>query len=182
MLMWEISSGQPPFINYEHDNNLAINIIDGMRPKIISEIPSEYKSLMEQCWDADPSKRPDTETVINKMNEIMSYYQNKPDELPQLKIKSNNVTKLFTSKIHIFKNLREPKNATEEEQEAFHSKFSIPHNIDDFGESSNQYMSIIGKSDGIFKDNKNDYNKKRYINEDDDERYDPNLCSEEQDS
>ncbi|GBC49779.2 kinase-like domain-containing protein [Rhizophagus irregularis DAOM 181602=DAOM 197198] len=39
----------------------------------------------------------------------------------------------------------------EEEQEAFHSKFSIPHNIDDFGESSNQYMSIIGKSDGIFK-------------------------------
>ncbi|CAB4485402.1 unnamed protein product [Rhizophagus irregularis] len=66
MLMWEISSGQPPFINYEHDSNLAINIID-------------------------------------------------------------------------------------EEQEAFHSKFSIPHNIDDFGESSNQYMSIIGKSDGIFK-------------------------------
>ncbi|PKC67379.1 kinase-like protein [Rhizophagus irregularis] len=119
MLMWEISSGQPPFINYEHDYNLAINIIDGMRPKIISEIPSEYKSLMEQCWDADPLKRPDINTLRFKMNEIMSYYQNKPNELPQLKIKSNNVTKLFTSKIHIFKNLREPKNATEKNKKHF---------------------------------------------------------------
>ena len=35
MLMWEISSGQPPFINHEHDCNLAINIINGIRPKIV---------------------------------------------------------------------------------------------------------------------------------------------------
>src|SRR5437868_12810579 len=60
MLMWEISSGQPPFYNREHNYNLAMNIINGIRPKIVSGIPSEYKSLMEQCWDADPLKRPDT--------------------------------------------------------------------------------------------------------------------------
>ncbi|POG68984.1 kinase-like domain-containing protein [Rhizophagus irregularis DAOM 181602=DAOM 197198] len=36
MLMWEISFGQPPFMNYEHDSILAINIIDGIRPKILS--------------------------------------------------------------------------------------------------------------------------------------------------
>uniref|UniRef100_U9UV27 Protein kinase domain-containing protein n=1 Tax=Rhizophagus irregularis (strain DAOM 181602 / DAOM 197198 / MUCL 43194) TaxID=747089 RepID=U9UV27_RHIID len=33
MLMWEILFGQPPFLNYEKDCNLAINIINGMRPK-----------------------------------------------------------------------------------------------------------------------------------------------------
>ncbi|RGB30578.1 kinase-like domain-containing protein [Rhizophagus diaphanus] len=127
MLMWEISSGQPPFINYEHDCNLAINIINGMRPKIISEIPSEYKNLMEQCWDADPLKRPGINTFKKKMNEIMSYYQNKPNELPQLKIKTNNVTnnnissRLFTSKIHKFENLPEPKNATEDEDEVYNN-------------------------------------------------------------
>ncbi|EXX59782.1 kinase-like domain-containing protein [Rhizophagus irregularis DAOM 181602=DAOM 197198] len=87
MLMWEISFGQPPFMNYEHDYILAINIIDGIRPKIISEIPSEYKSLMEQCWDADPVKRPDIYTLFNKINEIKLYYQNKPDELPRSIIK-----------------------------------------------------------------------------------------------
>src|SRR6266542_6213989 len=41
MLMWEISSGQQPFINCEHDCDLAINIINGIRPKILLEIPLE---------------------------------------------------------------------------------------------------------------------------------------------
>src|SRR5687767_9553920 len=30
ILMWEISSGQPPFINYKHDYYLAINIVNGI--------------------------------------------------------------------------------------------------------------------------------------------------------
>ena len=53
MLMWEISSGQPPFINYEHDIDLAINIVNGIIPKIVPGTPLEYKNLMKQCWDAD---------------------------------------------------------------------------------------------------------------------------------
>ncbi|PKC58616.1 hypothetical protein RhiirA1_470705 [Rhizophagus irregularis] len=141
-----------------------------MRPKIISEIPSEYKSLTEQCWDADTLKRPDIDTLTIKMNEIMSYYRNKPNELPQLKVKMDNVTnnnissKLFTSKIYKFENLSEPKNATE----AFHSKsydFSVPYNIDDFGKSSNRNASNISN---IIKDEDEVYNN-------------PNLHSEEQD-
>jgi serine/threonine protein kinase len=75
MLMWEISSEQPPFMNYEHGHDLAINIVNGMRPKIISEIPLKYKILMEQCWDADPLKRPNTNTLLNKMREEkLSYF------------------------------------------------------------------------------------------------------------
>ncbi|GBC12410.2 kinase-like domain-containing protein [Rhizophagus irregularis DAOM 181602=DAOM 197198] len=87
-----------------------------------------------------------TSIIIGEIREIKIHYQNNPNELPQLKAKideeinSNTSSKLFTSKIH-FENLPEPKNTTEEEQEAFHSKlydFSIPKNIDDFGQSSNQ--------------------------------------------
>ncbi|PKC55386.1 hypothetical protein RhiirA1_475703 [Rhizophagus irregularis] len=106
-------------MNYEHDCILAINIIDGIRPKIVSEIPSEYKSLMEQCWDTNPLKRPDIITLRNNMNEIMLYYRNNPNELPKSIIKVDKKTsnimssKVFTSKIHNFENLPEPKNATE---------------------------------------------------------------------
>ncbi|POG81561.1 kinase-like domain-containing protein, partial [Rhizophagus irregularis DAOM 181602=DAOM 197198] len=57
ILMWEISSGQTPFNNYEHDYDLAMKV-NGMRPKIRSEIPPGYNQLMKQCWDADPLKRP----------------------------------------------------------------------------------------------------------------------------
>ncbi|EXX74097.1 hypothetical protein RirG_054310 [Rhizophagus irregularis DAOM 197198w] len=61
--MWEVSSGQPPFNNYEHDYDLAMNIVNGIRPKIVPGTPLEYKNLMKQCWDADPSKRPDIKTL-----------------------------------------------------------------------------------------------------------------------
>jgi serine/threonine protein kinase len=123
MLMWEISSGQPPFNNYKHDDfNLAMDIISGMRPKIVLGTPLEYKNLMGQCWDADPSKRPNIQTLTFKIQEMNLYYQNMPDEsfqsdiynnLESNKASSNTNSILFTSKIHQFENLPEPRNATE---------------------------------------------------------------------
>jgi serine/threonine protein kinase len=119
MLMWEISFEQPPFMNYEHDYNLAISIINGMRPKIVSEIPLRYKNLMEQCWNANPLERPsDTYTIVRIISDIMLYYRNNPNELPQpktnfdKKISYTSSSKIFTSKIHKFENLPEPRNAT----------------------------------------------------------------------
>ena len=122
MLMWEISSGQPPFNNYKHDVNLAMSIINGMRPKIVSGTPVEYKNLMKQCWDADPSKRPDIKALIKKIKEIDLHYQNIPNESIQSEANNNSetnytssrlFTRLFTSKVHQFENMPEPRNATE---------------------------------------------------------------------
>ncbi|CAB4424249.1 unnamed protein product [Rhizophagus irregularis] len=149
MLMWEISSGRPPFINREHDYNLAINIINGIRPKIVLGTPVEYKNLMKECWDADPSKRPDHNTLFYKIQKTNLYYQNMTDESFQSEIdrnleldKTNSSTNsiLLTSKIHQFENLSEPRNATEEESEVKNHNydFNIPNNIDDFNKSSNR--------------------------------------------
>uniref|UniRef100_U9T935 Protein kinase domain-containing protein n=1 Tax=Rhizophagus irregularis (strain DAOM 181602 / DAOM 197198 / MUCL 43194) TaxID=747089 RepID=U9T935_RHIID len=182
MLMWEISSGQPPFINFENDYYLAMNIINGMRPKIVPGTPLEYKKLMEQCWDADSTKRPDINTLVNKIVEMNRLnYQNelkknksiiekliektrlsKPKANTISKVNeidnfenSNTSSRLFTSKVYQFKNLPEPKNATEEEQEAFHSKpysYNIPYNIDDFNDKDVSKTSNTSKSSNIIKD------------------------------
>jgi serine/threonine protein kinase len=125
MLMWEISSGQPPFIKYEHENEIVMNIINGIRPKIVPGTPLEYKNLMKECWDADPLKRPDIYALEEKMDKIKLYYQNMSDELFQTERDSFEMNKandleqnytnsrLFTSKVHYFENLPEPRNATE---------------------------------------------------------------------
>ncbi|GBC27351.2 uncharacterized protein OCT59_021335 [Rhizophagus irregularis] len=124
------------------------------------------------------------------------------------KVEENYISsKLFTSKIYNFENLSEPRNATEEEQEAFHSKlydFNIPNNIDDFNKSNKQNSSKSSKIVAIFRDsnkklsklfkklqiNSNDYDEKEQqqikgqnINvDDDDEIYNnPNLHLKEQD-
>jgi serine/threonine protein kinase len=85
MLMWEISSGQPPFINYNmnynHDDfHLATKIMNGMRPEIAPGTPLKYKELMEQCWDTDPEKRPNIEKVRENIREIYLSYQNTQSE------------------------------------------------------------------------------------------------------
>jgi serine/threonine protein kinase len=126
MLMWEISSGQPPFINYEHDYDLAMNIINGIRPRMVSGTPLEYKILMKQCWDADPLKRPDILTLFRKIREINLFYLNNSNEQTLPEINKNFETdkessfeinytssRLFTSKVHQFENFPEPRNATE---------------------------------------------------------------------
>ncbi|CAI2189484.1 3680_t:CDS:2, partial [Funneliformis geosporum] len=46
MLMWEISSGQPPFAYFDHNYDHVMNIINGMRLNIVSDTPLEYKKLM----------------------------------------------------------------------------------------------------------------------------------------
>ncbi|CAB4389980.1 unnamed protein product [Rhizophagus irregularis] len=169
---------------------------------------------MKQCWDADPSKRPDIGTLDYEISNLNLYYQNKPNELLTKLEEDNsleigdlenytNSSRLFTSKVHQFENLPEPRNATEEEQEAFHSNksynFHIPNNIDGFDKLNNQKNSskIISifkvgskKLSKIFKRNsKNDIQetmqqqiKKYHDDIDDDEIHNnPNLHSEEQD-
>ncbi|EXX52928.1 Cmk2p [Rhizophagus irregularis DAOM 197198w] len=158
ILMWEISSGYSPFIDYEHDDyELAMNIINGMRPEIMSDIPLEYKNLMVQCWDADPLKRPDTITLEEQIRKIHLSYRNMPNELFQSKTINNfeiktstNYTSrtLFTSKIYQFDNLPEQKIATKALYTSKVYDLRIPDNIDDFNE---QKIKRTSKISSIFK-------------------------------
>src|ERR1043165_416275 len=114
MLMWEISSGQPPFSDFNHNMDFIMNIINGIRPKVVSGTPIEYQNLMEQCWDANPLKRPDIYTLQKKMREINLHYQSIP--IKQANETNNNLETNYTisvSKVHQFENLPEPRNATE---------------------------------------------------------------------
>ncbi|POG74123.1 hypothetical protein GLOIN_2v1066428 [Rhizophagus irregularis DAOM 181602=DAOM 197198] len=171
-----------------------------MRPKVISGTPLKYENLMKQCWDADPSNRPDIYTLTDGIYEILQFYQNISNEILQQESNNNlernkliNNTmskhissKLFTSKIHQFKNLPEPKNATEEEQEAFHSKsydcFNIPDNIEDFSNSSNQNYAGTSKASSILKVEQQQIKHYNLNIKDEDETYDDkNFHAEEDD-
>ncbi|RIA95400.1 kinase-like domain-containing protein, partial [Glomus cerebriforme] len=58
MIMWEFTSGIPPYKNRAHDHLLVLDICKGGRPEIIKNTPKCYVDLMKKCWDSDPSKRP----------------------------------------------------------------------------------------------------------------------------
>src|SRR5688500_12778096 len=58
MIMWELTSGVPPFDDRAHDFHLSLSICKGERPEIIDDTPQCYIDLMRNCWDLDPLKRP----------------------------------------------------------------------------------------------------------------------------
>src|SRR3990170_6312797 len=67
MIMWEFTSGIPPFDNRAHDLQLCISICKDERPEIIKHTPQCYVDLMKKCWDKDPLKRP----CVSEIKEII---------------------------------------------------------------------------------------------------------------
>ncbi|POG80482.1 kinase-like domain-containing protein, partial [Rhizophagus irregularis DAOM 181602=DAOM 197198] len=65
MIMWEFTSGVPPFNYRAHDIQLILSICkDGERPEIIENTPQCYVDLMKRCWNEDPLKRPSSKEVL----------------------------------------------------------------------------------------------------------------------
>ena len=60
MIMWEFTSGIPPFDDKAHDFQLSYNICKGKRPEIIENTPQCYIDLMQKCWDKNLLKRPNS--------------------------------------------------------------------------------------------------------------------------
>ncbi|PKK76948.1 kinase-like protein [Rhizophagus irregularis] len=63
VLLWEISSGRPPFLNYPREA-LAFHISYGnIREEPTEGTPLKYQQLYQKCWDGEPKSRPDIEEV-----------------------------------------------------------------------------------------------------------------------
>ncbi|RHZ75862.1 hypothetical protein Glove_209g31 [Diversispora epigaea] len=76
VILWEISSGQPPFKDLPHDAALALSICDGVRETPIVGTPQEYKLLYQQCWDPTPHIRPSVDDVLQSIERIIKQAKN----------------------------------------------------------------------------------------------------------
>ena len=84
MIMWELTSGVPPFDDRAHDFHLSLSICKGERPEIIEGTPQCYINLMKKCWDLDPLKRPSASELKfifdNWIYNFISYVEHIEDE------------------------------------------------------------------------------------------------------
>ncbi|GBB83953.1 hypothetical protein RclHR1_01060017 [Rhizophagus clarus] len=71
MIMWELTSNEPPFSYWHHDVGLVFAILDEMRPEIIEGTPDCYVKIMQQCWNSDPLQRPDASLLPKLFEEMM---------------------------------------------------------------------------------------------------------------
>src|SRR5438874_13123967 len=69
VLLWELSSGKPPFEKLE-GYQILLGIKKGHREKQIDGTPTEYVKLYTDCWDENPEKRPTVKIVLETLNKV----------------------------------------------------------------------------------------------------------------
>ncbi|PKC14152.1 kinase-like protein [Rhizophagus irregularis] len=86
MIMWELTSNKPPFSNKHHDVELALSILDGLRPNTVEGTPDFYTNIMKQCWDSDPLKRPDASLLPKIFEEMIELCKMADDKTVSSKV------------------------------------------------------------------------------------------------
>ncbi|GBC07800.1 hypothetical protein RclHR1_00770013 [Rhizophagus clarus] len=71
ILLWEISSGRPPFCNEQYNISLAMKILQGLREEPIPNTLEEYIKAYTDCWNEEPNNRPTINQVIIKLKSIL---------------------------------------------------------------------------------------------------------------
>jgi serine/threonine protein kinase/ABC-type phosphate transport system substrate-binding protein len=69
IVMWEAVTRRRPFGDRGFAD-VALAVLDGMRPAIPSSCPADLSQLMTACWDADPDVRPPMEEVVSRLDAI----------------------------------------------------------------------------------------------------------------
>ncbi|RHZ85061.1 hypothetical protein Glove_71g76 [Diversispora epigaea] len=70
IIAYEIITGLPPYPDVPHDNDLALKICDGLRPKIPIHAPKLITQMIMRCWDARITCRP----TFYELNEELKKY------------------------------------------------------------------------------------------------------------
>ena len=78
IIAYEMITGIPPYPDIPHDEDLAIKICNGLRPKIPFHTPKLITRMIMRCWDARVTHRP---TFAELREELWKYYNDYVDYL-----------------------------------------------------------------------------------------------------
>jgi len=84
IVFWELATQAIP---YEHfnDNLIIEQVQNGQRLPIPKNIPQDFSSIINQCWNQDPKQRPNTQQIIQMINQrskqIVTYQNEKLEQI-----------------------------------------------------------------------------------------------------
>ncbi|XP_063948366.1 uncharacterized protein LOC108218467 isoform X1 [Daucus carota subsp. sativus] len=67
IVLWELLTGEEPYKDLHYGAIIGGIVSNSLRPHVPDFCDQEWKSLMERCWSADPSERPNFTEVANQL-------------------------------------------------------------------------------------------------------------------
>ncbi|RHZ70097.1 hypothetical protein Glove_275g23 [Diversispora epigaea] len=135
IIAYELITGFPPYPDIPHDEDLAIKICNGLRPKISFHTPKLITTIM-RCWDARVTHRP----TFNELQvELWKYSNQESTNTTTTTAPLNYQTyplEIYTSRLLNYSKLPKPKNEEnfERELEELTKSFSHITSNDDIDE------------------------------------------------
>ncbi|KAF9950676.1 hypothetical protein BGZ70_001266 [Mortierella alpina] len=71
VIMWELTSGHPPFDQDGENFMLPFHIMKGKREQIVPGTPDEYSHLYQRCWDGEPPNRPSLPVILKELDSML---------------------------------------------------------------------------------------------------------------
>ncbi|RHZ63030.1 hypothetical protein Glove_333g2 [Diversispora epigaea] len=75
IIAYEMITGFPPYPDIPHDEDLAIKICNGLRPKIPFHTPKLITRTIMRCWDARVTHRPTFEELYDELDKYDDDYR-----------------------------------------------------------------------------------------------------------
>lgn len=72
MVMWELIERKRPFEEFTSRFDIMDAIRSGKRPEISPSCPPAYKSLIQRCWQAEPTRRPMFQYIVRYLKEELA--------------------------------------------------------------------------------------------------------------
>ncbi|KAF0499938.1 kinase-like domain-containing protein [Gigaspora margarita] len=67
VILWEITSGKPPYQSFTSIDAIAVYIFQGKRETPVENTPEEYINIYKECWNEEPDKRPEAKQVLETL-------------------------------------------------------------------------------------------------------------------
>jgi hypothetical protein len=67
IVLWEVFTGESAFADYESAMGVMFAVLNGKRPRFPRNFHPRLKNVIEECWSADPDRRPSLDEVHSKL-------------------------------------------------------------------------------------------------------------------
>ncbi len=72
MVMWELLTAQTPFGAVQSPVRIMKLVLDGGRPPLPASAHAGYGSLVQQCWQLEPERRPLFPVIVQRLEQMLA--------------------------------------------------------------------------------------------------------------